>query len=372
MFHFIIPRVVLVLLASLSLIAPAPATAAAIDATELAKLEHQLRAGELPNIHSVVIVEDRKTLAEWYFQGSDERRGNALGNVMFAPDTLHDLRSVTKSIVSILFGIALNEGAVKNIDERVLSYFPEYADLRNADRLKIRLRDVLSMTSGLRWDESTFPYTDSRNSETAMDFAPDRYRYILSQPVEVQPGQRFRYSGGDVALIGAVVARATKTPLEVYAQRKLFAPLGISRFEWLKDSSGIPYAASGLRLVPRDMAKIGQLVLDGGRYEGRQIVPKAWLEASTSTQVLIEPNQPCSTKYGYSWWLMTTCEARSQTPWFGAIGNGGQRIMVFPSLDLVLVTTAGLYNSRAGDQTADKITLAVLAAAGKPVLAIRP
>lgn len=313
----------------------------------LGALKQRLQSGAIPNVHSVIVIQHERTLAEWYFEGEDERRGLPLGVVRFTPQTLHDLRSVTKSVVSLLFGIAMADGAIKTLDEPVLDYFPEYKDLQTPDRRKIRLRDLLDMTSGLHWDETSYPYTDVRNSEIAMDLAADRYRFILSQPIDDPPGTKWRYSGGDVALIAAVIARATKTPLDAYAREKLFHPLGITKYEWLKDSKGEPYAASGLRMRPRDMAKLGLLVLHDGRAAGRQLVPAAWIKEATTAHAKAMADPRCPIEYGYFWWLGPACDP----PWIAGIGNGGQSIWVVPSLDAVIVATAGLYNSPRQNET---------------------
>ena len=309
----------------------------------------------------MLVIEGGTTVVEWYFDGSDERRGDRLGVVRFGPETLHDIRSVTKSIVSLLFGIALAEGAIQSLDDPVLNYFPEYDDLQTTERLRIRLRDLLSMTSGLHWDERTYPYTDPRNSEIAMDLAPDRYHHILSQPIDAPPGERWTYSGGDVALIAEVIARTTEVPIEVYARQKLFEPLGITHFEWLADRNGIPYAASGLRLRPRDMATVGLLMLHQGREGGRQIVPEDWVETATMPHATVDPD-PCGREYGYFWWLVPTCEPEGQLGRFAGRGNGGQRIEVIPSLDAVVVTTVGLYNDNRQGRVVRAMTLEILKA----------
>jgi len=313
------------------------------DPGALGALEQRIRSGEIPNVHSVIVVQKGKTLAEWYFEGKDERRGAPIGVVKFGPETIHDIRSVTKSIVSMLLGIAEGQGAVK-LDTPALDYFPEYKDLQTPERRKITLRHLITMTSGLHWDENTHPYTDPRNSETAMDLAKDRLRFVLEQKIDAAPGSTFRYSGGDVALIGAIIARATKQPLEDFAKGALFAPLGITQIEWLKDDRGVPFAASGLRMLPRDMMKIGLLMLNNGKHEGRQIVPETWVKASVTPHALVEKDEGCGFHYGYFWWLSPKCEASPDPGFFTAIGNGGQRIFVVPERELVIVVTAGLYN----------------------------
>jgi len=331
---------------------------------KLAKLEMDIRSGKIGNVHSVMALRNGQTVAEWYFTGQDERRGEPLGSVTFGPDQLHDVRSVTKSVVAILFGVAVRDGAIGSLETPVLDYFPEYTDLRTPEMLKIRLRDILSMTSGLTWDERNYPYTDHRNSEIAMDLAPDRYRYILSQPLSAEPGTHFTYSGGDVALVAAVISRATHKPLEAYADEKLFAPLGI-RAEWLKDSAGIPYAASGLRLRPRDMGTIGQLVLQHGQWQGQTVVPKNWIDAMTEQHADVNPGDACKTQYGYLWWLGKICAPDGNRAFFLAVGNGGQTIWVVPSLDLVIVTTLGLYNEQTADAESGEIALRLMAAVDK-------
>jgi CubicO group peptidase (beta-lactamase class C family) len=317
-----------------------------IDSAAIAKLTEDIRAGKYKNIHSLLVLRSGKLVAEAYFQGDDERRGRPLGTLRFDSDTIHDLRSVSKSVTSALFGIAMASGAIRDIDAPVLSYFPEYEDLQTPERLRIRLRDVLSMTSGLEWDESSRPYGDPLNSETAMDAADDRYRYILARPIVAPPGSSFRYSGGDTMLVAAVIERATKQRLSKYAEQVLFRPLGIERHEWIAYSDGTEIAASGLRLLPRDMAKFGLLYLQGGRWRGTQVVPESWVKASTSVQAKVSDRPFGFQSYGYQWWLGSVRDD-AHTPWIMAVGNGGQRIMLIPSRDLVMVMTAGMYNSPA-------------------------
>ncbi|HKQ15057.1 MAG TPA: serine hydrolase [Steroidobacteraceae bacterium] len=317
-----------------------------IDGPAITKLVADIRAGKYSNVHSLLVVRSGKLVTEEYFQGEDERRGQPLGMVRFDAATLHDLRSVSKSVTSALFGIAMAAGAISDLDTPVLRYFPEYQDLQTPERLRIRLRDVLSMTSGLEWDEDSRAYGDPLNSETAMDAASDRYRFVLSRPIAAAPGEHFRYSGGDTMLVAAVIERATKQRLNKYAEQVLFGPLGIERYEWITYPDGTPIAASGLRLLPRDMAKFGSLYMQSGQWQGKQVVPATWVKASTSVQAKISDRPFGFQNYGYQWWLGTARDA-AHTPWIMAVGYGGQRIMLIPSHDLVLVMTSGMYRSRA-------------------------
>jgi CubicO group peptidase (beta-lactamase class C family) len=349
-----------------------PAAAQAPERAALAAVEQRIRTGEIQGVHSLIAMRGNEILAEWYFQGMDEARGRQPGIVRFGPDTLHDLRSVTKSIVALLVGVALEEGAIRSLDTPALDYFPEYANLQTPERRRITLRHLLTMGSGLHWDEETFPYTDARNSETAMDLAPDANRFVLSQPIEAAPGARFKYSGGDVAIMAAILARATRTSLEAYAEAKLFRPLGIARVEWHRGANGVPYAASGLRMRPRDMAKIGRLMLQRGRWEGRQVIPANWVEASIQPHTRVEPDPACGVQYGYFWWLQAGCQFTPAQPWVAAIGNGGQRIALVPDLDLVIVMTAGLYNRPGQRQMANATVLGIIGAVRNSAASPRP
>jgi CubicO group peptidase (beta-lactamase class C family) len=322
------------------------ATTAHAAEAPLEKLTGDIRAGKYSNIHSLLVLKSGKVVAEEYFQGEDERRGQPLGTVRFDANTLHDLRSVTKSVTSALFGIAVASGAISDIEAPVLGYFPEYKDLQTDERMRIRLRHVLSMSTGLEWDEDSRPYGDPLNSETAMDRAKDRVRFVLSRPIVAAPGERFRYSGGDTLLLAAVLERATKMRLDKYAEKVLFKPLDIERYDWIKYPDGTPIAASGLRLLPRDMAKFGVLYLSRGQWHGTQVVPGAWVQASTSPQTKISDRPFGFQNYGYQWWLGTARDD-AHTPWIMAVGYGGQRIMLIPSLDLVMVLTSGMYRNRA-------------------------
>ncbi len=341
-----------------------PLIAAEISSAALDDLQQKIRTGGFPNLHSVIIQQGEKRVAEWYFAGTDERRGEPLGQVTFNAETLHDIRSVTKSIVALLFGIARDEGLIKTLDAPILEYFPDYAGLATAELAKIRLHHVLSMTSGLAWDERTYPYTDPRNSETAMDLAVDKVRHVLTQPITAAPGETFRYSGGDVALIAELVARTAKMPLEKYAEAKLFAPLGITKYDWVKDATGKPIAASGLRLTPSDMMKIGQLMRDGGRYQGKQVISKEWVGMSLASHTPASAQKPCSVQYGYFWWLMPECAARKHPAWYAAMGNGGQRIFALPAAEVIIVITSGNYNVP-GEGGVDGVLLAVFEAGAR-------
>ncbi|SRR6266496_1537433 len=219
------------------------------------RLASLARSGRVPNLHGVVVRQHGELVAEHYGAGEDFAWGRSLGRVAFGPDTVHDVRSVTKSVVALLYGIALDRGLVPAPDEPLLHSFPEHADLAVDPRRAGRtVEHALTMSLALEWDESG-PYTSPANSEIAMELAPDRYRYVLERPVIGEPGQRWSYRGDASAIIGQLIRKGTGQFLPEFARAVLFEPLGIDTFEWMAGADGVASAASGLRLTPRGLAR---------------------------------------------------------------------------------------------------------------------
>lgn len=310
-----------------------------IDPKRLCSLTAKLK-NEKVNIHSVLVIRHNRLLFEYYQTGSDQKWGRLLGPVVHRPNVKHDLRSVSKSVVSLLFGIALDRNLISSVDEPVLEFFPKYRSLRTPAKERILLRHLLTMSSGISWDEKR-SYSDPENSERRMVEALDPYHFILEQPLVADPGTVWNYSGGSTALLGAILQRVSGKYLAEFAREALFEPLGIIDFEWVKMQHGEIAAASGLRLRSRDMAKIGQLILSKGVWNGRRIVSAKWLEESITPRFLIEPFY----HYGYHWWISSSLLQNRKLDWFEAYGLGNQRIIIVPSLDLVVVFTTGLYNA---------------------------
>jgi CubicO group peptidase (beta-lactamase class C family) len=321
---------------------------------------------KLSGLHALLVSQNGKIICEHYQPGEDQDRyGKQLGVVTFAPDVAHDLRSVTKGVVGLLYGIALAEDKVPPPEAKLYAQFPEYADLATQPgRDKLTIAHVLSMTMGLRWDELSIPYGDPRNSETAMDAAPDRYRYILSLAVAGEPGEKWLYCGGATALLGHLIARGTGMPLLDYARRTLFEPMGFGPVDWAQGTDGEPFAASGLRLLPQDMLKVGKLVLAGGDWLGRRPVAAEWVTKITIPRVEIDQYR----SYGYHWYLGDVVPSgRSQSHhWIGGIGWGGQRLFVFPDLDLVIALNCGNYRKSPTEQ--NRVSGTIIAAVVLPLV----
>lgn len=293
-------------------------------------------------MHAVLIERDGRLVYEEYFSGKDERRGRPLGVVTFTRETLHDLRSVTKSVISALVGVASDSGAIPSLDAPLLDYFPEYTDLQVPERRRITIRHALSMSAGLDWNED-LSYADPKNDENVMDGSPDPVRYVLGRPIVAAPGATWRYNGGTTEVLGAILQRATKQSLPDYPRTVLFSPLGITAFEWI-GSGKVPSAASGLRLRPRDLAKFGSLYLHDGQWNGRQVLPPVWVRESTQRRLTF-PGQEAR-GYGYQWWhtCYPTPSGIVEVP--TAVGNGMQRIFVLRAQRTVVTVVSGRYNDR--------------------------
>lgn len=315
-------------------------------------------AGKLKGLHSVLAIHDGKPIGEIHFEGEDEAWGSPLGVRKHTQGSLHDLRSVTKSITSLLYGIALDRGLVPSPDAALVDQFPEYPDLMaDPDRRKITIANALSMQMGLEWNED-LPYSDPRNSEIAMEYAPDRYRFALDRPVVAEPGTAWIYSGGATVLVARILEKGTGQSLDAFAKEALFDPLGIDAFEWV-GMEGVPSAASGLRLNIHDLVLIGEMIRLGGEWRGTRIVSEEWLRESFEPRATLQSGL----RYGYFWWLSGAGDPPIST---SALGNGGQRLYVGLDNGLVLAVLAGRYN----DFDAWKVGVRVLINHALPAIGI--
>jgi CubicO group peptidase (beta-lactamase class C family) len=308
-----------------------------IDRGALCRMADRLAASSTANVHAVLVARGGKLVFERYFRGSDEIQNRQVRNVTFDADTPHDMKSVSKSVASLVLGIAIDRGLIGSINEPIFSFFPELSDLRSPEKDRIQLLHVLTMSMGLKWVEAT-PDTEDDNDEARMHRAPDPCRYVLGLAATAPAGQEFFYNTGALTLLSAIIRKATGRTLDEFARATLFEPLGITGVEWSR-VKGDTDAGGGLRLRPRDMAKIGQLVLAGGRWNDRQVVSKAWIDASMTPRM----DATSLFFYGYLWWLGRSLLNGREVHWAGALGRGGQSIRIVPELDLVVVVTAGYY-----------------------------
>jgi CubicO group peptidase (beta-lactamase class C family) len=317
------------------------------------------RLQEEDDVHSIVIARHGRLIFEKYFAGYDEPWGHEDKRYEFDATMKHDMRSVSKSVVSLLTGIAIDRRIIDGIDASALQFFPKMVSLAKEGWARIELRDLLTMSSGIAWDENR-AWNDPKNDEPHLLSEADPIRYVLSKPIAAPPGAQWNYSGGDVELLGAIIAQQSGKSLEAFARDALFTPLGITDLEWQTYPNGKAAAASGLRLRPRDAAKIGQLMLNKGLWQDLRIVSADWIEQSTKPRFQAIGYFGGLFFYGRFWWLGRTLSGEREVPWISAMGMGGQRIFIVPSLDLVVVSTSGL--SRQGVAALDMLGVIIAAA----------
>jgi CubicO group peptidase (beta-lactamase class C family) len=320
---------------------------AGLDGTRLCGIAAKLAATNA-NVHSIVIVRQGKLVFEQYFAGEDQLWGTNRGRQEFDATTKHDMRSVSKSVTSLLFGIAIDRQLIKGLDEPIVKFFPDYAAVKTAGWDNVTLLHLLNMSSGMQWDQNR-PWVDPQNDERQLTSEADPFRFILSKSISAPPGTVWNYNSGETDLLGNVIERVSGKPLEVFAREALFAPLGISDWEWMKYRNEHISASAGLRLRPRDAAKIGQLVLNKGMWGSKQIVSAKWIEQSVTPRLQAIGNFGGLFYYGQQWWMGRTLSGDKDVKWVAAQGLGGQRVFIVPELDLVMATTSGMYgNPRQG------------------------
>ncbi len=267
-------------------------------------------------VYSILVIRNGFIVKEWY-------------DIFAHQDYLFRVYSVSKSVTSILVGIAVDKGYINSLDELVLDYFPD-KDIAYLDPLKesITIEHLLTMTTGLHWPEY-YPYEHPQNPYNEWKASEDHVEYVLNRTMIATPGETFNYNTGATHLLSAIIQRATNMSTVDFAEQYLFELLGISRFNWLEDPQGVACGGDGLFLRTRDMGKLGYLFLKGGKWEGRQIISENWVRISTSPII----NLGLDNEYGYQWWVNPYSER------YRALGYGGQQINVYYTRDLLIMFT---------------------------------
>lgn len=272
------------------------------------------------DLHSVLIVRNGRMVLDAYFYP-------------FTPGgTVHDVASVTKSVTSLLIGIAIDKGNIRSVKEPVLSFFPERA-ISNPHPFKeeMTIEDLVNMASGYDCG-----YLPGERELFEMFGNPDWVQYTLDLPMSSKPGSRWSYCSSNFHLLSAIISETTGKDALAFAREHLFDPLGIEEAIWPAGPGGITHGWGDLHLHPHDMAKIGYLLLNGGNWGEKQVIPSDWIEASTQNRF----SPSASEGYGYGWWQV----ADPATKLYYASGRGGQRIYVRPDRSIVLVLTGGGYD----------------------------
>jgi CubicO group peptidase (beta-lactamase class C family) len=322
----------------------APSTSG-VDTARLERLAREIRSGTFGQITSVVIARAGRLAFEAYFDDQ--------------PRALRNTRSVTKTITGMLVGIAVDRGALTGVDAHVLDFFPTLAPFANPDPRKsaITIEDLLTMSSLLECDDNN-PF--SRGNEERMYLVEDWIRFTLDLPIRGFPpwvpkpaeapyGRSWSYCTGGVTTLGGVLARATGTRVEAFARQVLFEPVGIDSVAWQHTPLGQAQTGGGLALRSRDLLKLGQLYLQGGTWAGRRIVSENWVRASVSPHAAVDDD----TEYGYLWWLGRFGEPA--TAGYYMTGTGGNRVVVLPERDAVVVLTTTNFGRRDAHALSDRI-----------------
>ena len=305
-----------------------------LDPELLKELVESIREGnEFPNQHSLLIVRNSYLVVEEYFSGNKA-------------EDIHMLQSVSKSFTSALVGIAIGQGKIKGVDEKILDFFPDVQDIQNMDERKasIRLKDLLTMRSGTDYHES-----GSGSPHYQLNALPKGWDiFYLNRPMVNQPGTNFLYDSGGVILMSSLLKRRTGMHADEFAGKYLFPPLGIEKVSWFKNREGHPHTGGGMHLRPQDMAKFGLLYLREGKWEGRQIVPARWIKESFKKHVTLTRRGIWTTGYGYLWWIQPPDpDGSKKHNIYAARGAYGQFIFVIPEHDMVVVVTG---RTRSGSQ----------------------
>jgi len=344
-------------------VAPAPAVTPrdlGVDPAVLARFDADIAGGKYGNVDSLLILRHGKVVldrtyahnyAAIYGEAAKQKRAlNALDpggpynyfNPWWHPyyrndGELHSLQSVTKTVTSMVIGVATSHGEFPSLDTPVMKYFDE-SKVANVDDRKrhLTLRNLITMTVGMKWQDD-LPYDDPNNAATMMEGSADWVKFFIDQPMLEEPGTRFYYNDGAPQALSYIFRVATGHDIEEYAAEHLFRPLGIQHWYWKRTPQGVPDTEGGLYLDRHDLAKLMMLFEHDGVWEGRRIVSSDWVKASIAPAVTVD--QKAGVQYGYLWWLYQYGKDNSQHA-FGGSGFGGQVPLVLPDEDLVIVVNA--------------------------------
>jgi CubicO group peptidase (beta-lactamase class C family) len=279
------------------------------------------------NVESVIVFSHGAIIFEKYYNG-------------FIKDSLHQIQSQTKSVVSLLMGIAIDKGYIKSEYEPVSRYFPDEFNKEGGLKSSVTIKDLLTMSAGFEWEEM-LPFDDPKNDNMNMFNSGKWLKYALSRPMAKKPFTEFKYNSGCPMIVAGIIEKAAKMKLDEFAARYLFEPLKIKRFRWQKDSTGFCHAGGGLFLKPGDMLKIGGVVMNVGKWDNQQLVSENWIRKATESHLSTSFD---TSAYGYFWWIreMTTNGGKT-TKIVSAEGAGGQKLYIIPEYKMIVAFTERNY-----------------------------
>jgi CubicO group peptidase (beta-lactamase class C family) len=324
-----------------------------IDSVLIVNAVDSIYQGKYKEIHSMLIFKYNKLVFEEYFKGHKFKYDTTNHHgalVTWNQTMLHNVMSVTKSITSACIGLAIDNGFIESVYQSIFDYLPEHQHLNTDGKDKITIEFLLTMTSGLEWNEWALPYSNPKNDVIMMFLAEDPVTYVLNKPLIDEPGRNFKYAGGCNILLGEILKNASKMNIDEFSGKYLFDPLGITPYYWEQYPNGVIDAAGSIRIKPRDMVKIGVTFLNKGVWKGKRIISEQWVEKSATSfpgnSWMNDWDDHWGMRgYSYSWWTHLFTRSGKRISMFYAAGWGGQYIMVIPELNTVVVFTCGNYLS---------------------------
>ena len=317
-----------------------------MNVIEMVEMMNFINHTQEHQIHDILVVKNKKLVFEEYFTAKGYSTSPPMitsTNVTYDMKMLHYWASVSKSVTSVLFGIAIDKGFINNdINKKIINYLPQYTSILTGEKENITVKHLLTMSSGLDWDENTYPYGDSRNDVTQLFLSSDPIAFVLNKNLHASPGTVFHYNSGVTNVLAEIIRQKAGFNLLQFAKKYLFQPLGITQYEWQKLRGEYYFASGGLSLRPRDMAKIGFLFLNEGKWNGNQILSKQWIDASKQSYII--PGVGFANGYGYQWWTGSAVIGENVINYFFAAGLGEQYMFIIPELDLIIVFNCGYFS----------------------------
>ena len=315
-----------------------------LDSIPIKQMMNFINATSGHTIHNILIIKDNKLVFEEYFEGYKLLWSAADMNgelIDYTKDTDHFMASVSKSVTSVVVGIAVKEGLISNVNNKIIDYFPEYADILTGEKANITIQHLLTMSCGLELDESTYSYNDSRNELRQVITMDEPIAHILSKPLQSTPGTHFSYSSGTGIVLSAIIEKVTEMKFLDYANSRLFDPLRSAGGVWTSIHNGLTFASGGLYFKPRELSKIGLLFLNNGIWEGKEIITPDWIEQSHDGHISTNNAFFQNSSYGYQWWNTEfTVNGVSHKCSFAA-GWGDQFMFIIPGLDMIIEFNSG-------------------------------
>ena len=322
-----------------------------MDSGIIAKGIKQIFCGKFNEIHSMLIYKDNHLVVEEYFAGYKYQwdAPNYQGEfVQWDREMLHPIMSCAKSYTSALIGIAIKKGFIKSVNQSIFDYLPDHQQFKSGGKENITIEHLLTMTSGLAWNEWGAAHGTSANDIDRIYFecSDDPITCVLERELLYTPGEVFNYNGGGIIILGEIINNASGLTVEEFAKTYLFKQLGINSSQWYQFNNGVYAIEGSLSLRPRDMLKFGILYLQNGIWQGKEVLSKEWINKSSNLYknnngIKIPIEDSGKNGYGYTWWITTHKLKGEKINMYRANGWGGQTIMVFPDVKMVVVFTSG-------------------------------